>query len=91
MPVTRVIDLLITIGLPQDLLQSAEGDWQLRTDLGLSSAETLMLQVQLEQQGCTGFNLWDTHDYSLKELETLINTTVSDTESSRGHKEVSNQ
>ncbi|WP_311567895.1 hypothetical protein [Photobacterium arenosum] len=88
MKATRVIDLLITIGLPQDLLQSAESDWQLRTDLGLSSAETLQLQIQLEQLGCTGFSLWDTHDYSLQELESMISTTKENAHFSLNRTEV---
>lgn len=69
---TRVIVLLKEIGLPPDLLASAAADWRLRTDLGLSSAETLELQLMLEQLGCSGFSLWDTHDHTLGELERLI-------------------
>ena len=69
---TRVIALLNQIGLPPELLASAAGDWRLRTDLGLSSAETLELQLMLEQLGCGGFSLWDTHDHTLRELERLI-------------------
>lgn len=85
---TRIINLLVKIGLPPDLLHSAESDWQLRTDLGLSSAETLHLQVQLEQLGCTGFNLWDTHDYSLQELETMITAPEENAHSALGRSEV---
>ncbi|KVD82539.1 hypothetical protein WS62_23160 [Burkholderia sp. ABCPW 14] len=69
---TQIIGLLTEIGLSAELLQSAESDWQLRADLGLSSAETLALQVRLEQLGCTGFSLWDKHDHSLEELDRLI-------------------
>jgi hypothetical protein len=69
---TRIIGLLTEIGLPSGLLDSAESDWQLRADLGLSSAETLELQLRLEQAGCTGFSLWDKHDHSLDELERLL-------------------
>lgn len=69
---TQVIVLLKEIGLPPELLASAAGDWRLRTDLGLSSAETLELQLMLEQLGCGGFSLWDTHDHTLRELERLI-------------------
>ncbi|WP_203234270.1 hypothetical protein [Burkholderia mayonis] len=69
---TQIIGLLTEIGLSAELLQSAESDWQLRADLGLSSAETLALQVRLERLGCTGFSLWDKHDHSLEELDRLI-------------------
>lgn len=75
---TRIIGLLTEIGLPLGLLESAECDWQLRADLGLSSAETLDLQLRLEQAGCTGFSLWDTHDHTLEELERLIASAASD-------------
>ncbi len=71
---TRVIALLKEIGLPAELLASAADDWELRADLGLSSAETLELQLMLEQLGCVGFSLWDTHDHALRELEQLIET-----------------
>ncbi|MDN7671435.1 hypothetical protein QZM22_02590 [Burkholderia oklahomensis] len=69
---TQIIGLLTEVGLAAELLQSAESDWQLRADLGLSSAETQKLQVRLEQLGCTGFSLWDKHDHSLEELNKLI-------------------
>ncbi|KGS01918.1 MULTISPECIES: hypothetical protein [Burkholderia] len=68
----QIIGLLTEIGLAAELLQSAECDWQLRADLGLSSAETLELQVRLERLGCIGFSLWDKHDHSLEELDKLI-------------------
>ncbi|OTA20792.1 hypothetical protein Xbed_01042 [Xenorhabdus beddingii] len=68
----RIIALLATVGLPDDLLKSAGDDWRLRDDLSLSSAETLHLQILLEDLRCTGFSLWDTHDHSLEELEQLI-------------------
>lgn len=73
----RIIELLIHVGLPEDLLLAATDGWRLRNDLGLSSAETLHLQMLLEQIGCKNFSLWDTYDYSLEELEFLINL-VSD-------------
>ncbi|CAM3823334.1 hypothetical protein [Xenorhabdus thuongxuanensis] len=70
----RIIGLLAAVGLPDDLLKSAGNDWRLRDDLGLNSAETLHLQILLEDLRCTGFSLWDTHDHSLEELEQLIDT-----------------
>jgi hypothetical protein len=86
----RITELLTTIGLSDDLLQSAGDDWQLRADLGLSSAETLQLQSLLEKLGCTGFSLWDTHDHSLEELEQLIEAT-SKTEASDCHSTVNHR
>lgn len=73
----RIIGLLTGMGLPSELLHSAGSDWQLRADLGLSSAETLELQLQLEQLGCTRFSLWDSHDYTLRELEQLIDAATA--------------
>ncbi|AJY38756.1 hypothetical protein BW21_4870 [Burkholderia humptydooensis] len=70
----RIIGLLTEIGLQPELLRTAASDWQLRADLGLSSAETFKLQRMLEQLGCVGFSLWGTHDHSLQELEQLIDS-----------------
>lgn len=60
--------LLAEIGVPEDVLQQADGSWQLRQDLALSSAETVALQAQLKNRCSPSFSLWGGRDYSLDEL-----------------------
>ncbi|EKQ2080648.1 hypothetical protein P4Z30_000454 [Salmonella enterica] len=60
--------LLAEIGVPKEVLHEADGSWQLRNDLALSSAETVALQVLLKSRYGYEFFLWGEHDYSLDEL-----------------------
>ena len=79
MAAPKIIERLSRQGLPAELLAQATGDWRLRADLGLSSAETYALQLDLEQAGCSGLALWDHHEYSLDELDRLLSKADSRT------------
>ncbi|EKT53044.1 hypothetical protein [Providencia burhodogranariea] len=68
-----IILLLSEVGIPKNVLSDADGSWQLRRDLSLSSAETVALQARLQQQTGKLFSLWGNHDYSLDEIISLVN------------------
>ncbi|AYO40764.1 hypothetical protein H5P17_22415 [Serratia sp. OS31] len=63
-----LLSLLAEIGVPEDVLQQADGSWQLRQDLALTSAETVALQTQLKNRCSATLSLWGARDYSLDEL-----------------------
>ncbi|WBL72940.1 hypothetical protein [Serratia liquefaciens] len=63
-----LLSLLAEIGVPEDVLQQADGSWQLRQDLALTSAETVALQTQLKNRYSATLSLWGARDYSLDEL-----------------------
>lgn len=47
-------------------------DSRLRADLGLDSAETAQLEIELREQFAAVVDLWDAHDYEVGELAELI-------------------
>lgn len=63
-----LLALLGEVGVPEEVLQEADGSWQLRNDLALSSAETVALQALLKSRYGYQFSLWGEHDYTLDEL-----------------------
>ncbi|CQD48420.1 Uncharacterised protein [Yersinia intermedia] len=69
----NIISLLCEVGVPEDVLSDADGSWQLRRDLGLSSAETVAFQARLQHQTGKQFSLWGCRDYSLDEIISLGN------------------
>jgi len=73
MDFNNIISLLNEIGIPADVLDKADGSWQLRRDLALSSAETVALQARLQQQTGRQFSLWGSNDYTLDEIIALGN------------------
>ncbi|MFI8417085.1 hypothetical protein ACQKDS_11645 [Serratia sp. NPDC078593] len=68
MTFTDLLALLVELGIPENVLQDADGSWQLRQDLALSSAETVALQTGLKARCDVSLSLWGAHDYSLDEL-----------------------
>lgn len=71
MDLNRILALLSEVGVPADVLAEADGSWQLRRDLALSSAETVALQARLQQQTKAQFSLWGSCDYTLDEIIAL--------------------
>ncbi|ALD46867.1 hypothetical protein SMQE32_17930 [Serratia marcescens] len=63
-----LLALLAEVGVPEDVLQEADGSWQLRQDLALSSAETVALQALLKARCVNAPSLWGGRDYSLEQL-----------------------
>lgn len=63
-----LLALLAEVGVPEDVLQAADGSWQLRQDLALSSAETVALQALLKAHCVDAPSLWGGQDYSLDQL-----------------------
>ncbi|BEM28200.1 hypothetical protein SME05J_17700 [Serratia marcescens] len=63
-----LLTLLAEVGVPEDVLQAADGSWQLRQDLALSSAETVALQALLKARCVDAPSLWGGQDYSLDQL-----------------------
>lgn len=71
MDLNSILTLLSEVGVPADVLEEADGSWQLRRDLALSSAETVALQARLQQQTEAQFSLWGSRDYSLDDIIAL--------------------
>ncbi|WJV54747.1 phosphopantetheine-binding protein [Pectobacteriaceae bacterium CE70] len=71
MNIETLITMLAEIGVPNEVLEDADGSWQLRQDLGLTSAETVALQVRLQKQFDAPVSLWSSHDYTLDEIVSL--------------------
>jgi len=73
MNIEKLLLLLAEIGVPEEILQEADGSWLLRQDLALTSAETVALQVRLKHDSKRPFSLWGNKDYSLNELIDAMN------------------
>lgn len=68
----RFIALLVQVGIPEEILNEADENWQIRHDLALTSAETVALQAKIEHLAPLGFSLWGAEDYSLGEIISLL-------------------
>jgi len=69
---STVTEILVEIGFDETELSQATADWKLRAELGLSSVETIELQLALKQQFGVTVDLWDQDDYTLGRLAELI-------------------
>jgi hypothetical protein len=72
MNMDTLITILNEIGIPDEVLMDVDSSWQLRQDLGLSSAETVALQSRLWEEFAISVSLWGRHDYSLDEILSLV-------------------
>ena len=76
MTLDDLLKILAGIGIDDDLLEQATGDWQLRADLALSSAETTALHQRIKETTGRSMPLWGEDDLSLSTLIHLTEDTA---------------
>lgn len=68
MNLEKLLMLMHDVGVDPALLEQASGDWTVRADLALSSAETTAVFQKLKDETGISAPLWDEDDLTLNAL-----------------------